>query len=202
MNTYQIWADIIIPLLCALLGGLLTFGGVKYTIKKQEEKEKKNEKLKYKPYLKLTNHICGNEICCKDYIKDTFDQDNINFETTKHFYSFRLNTFYIQNCVAECIIKEIIIDNERYKLNESLLFSNEIIGISTTYNRCINIKNLLKNIYLVASDTLGNIYYYKCEFEVEYEHPHSVAEYENGKMLNIFNVIYTIISIGLPNEKI
>ena len=82
---YQVWGDIIIPLLSALIGGALTFLGVFYTIKHQERKEKENECLKYKPYLKISLNQCRNEICCKEYIKSTFDEEDIDFEKPNIF---------------------------------------------------------------------------------------------------------------------
>lgn len=199
----QIWGDILIPLISAIIGGTLTFLGVYYTIKKQEEKENKNEKLKYKPYLKISHNKSKNEVCCKEYIKDTFNQDNIDFEKTKGFYTFRIETFYINNSNnAECILKTIIIDNEEYKLNEYLLTNNEGIGITTTRNVCINIEQPIKTIYLKISDLLGNIYYCKCEFKSVYDKFPLVVEYENGKKLNVLNLIYTITNIGLPIQSI
>lgn len=199
----QIWGDILIPLISAIIGGALTFLGVFYTIKKQEEKEGRNEQLKYKPYLKISQNKCKNEICCKDYIKDTFDQDNIDFEKTKGFYTFRIETFYINNSNnAECILKSIIIDDQEYQLNEYLLSNNECVGITTTRTICINIARPIKIIYLKASDLLGNLYYYECEFKSEFDKFPCVVNYDNGNKLNVYNLIYTIINIGLPTTSI
>lgn len=68
----QIWGDILIPLISAVIGGALTFLGVYYTIKKQEKKENRNERLNYKPYLKISQNKCKNEICCYDVDKGCF----------------------------------------------------------------------------------------------------------------------------------
>ncbi|MBR4418927.1 MAG: hypothetical protein IKT33_02875 [Clostridia bacterium] len=200
---YLLWVDILIPLISAIIsaiiGGALTFLGVYYTIKKQQEKENKNEKLKYKPYLKISQSQCKNEIFCIDSIKHTFDQDNIDFEKTKFFYTATIQTFYITNGNnAECLIKEIIIDDQKYKLKTFLLSKNESIGIAVTGNFSINLKESIKNICLVVADLLGNKYYCSCEYKITYDKPNSFVEYPNGKKLNVINSIYKITNINLP----
>lgn len=198
MSFYQILIDILIPLLCALIGGALTFGGVFYTIKKQETKEKQEEILKYKPYLKISSNQSKYEVCCREYIEDFINQEKHN----KDYYTFMLNTFYIINSNnAECVLKEIIIDNKRYPLNETILLNNEVVGITTTKNFCIGIEKPLKEIYLTATDLLGNLYYYKCEFKKNQDGMFFIQKNEEEKDLKVFRLKYDIVNIGLPEES-
>jgi len=200
MSCYQLWGDILIPLISAIIGGLLTFLGVYYTIRKQEKKEKQEEILKYKPYLKISNDKCINEINCKKDIQDDVDLDK-DLEVMDCYYSYLIDTFYIKNSEnAECVIKEIILDSQRYALNETLLLNNEIVGISTTKNLFVATKKLLNEIYLTASDLLGNLYYYKCEFKNKKD---SMYYYEqNEKVIKVYRSKYVITNISLPIEKI
>lgn len=203
MDCKEIWIYIIIPLICAFVGGAITFFGVLCTIKHEKVKNKENEKLRYKPYLKLSYEKGYENIRLQESIKHTFDQDNIDFDKTKFFYSYIIETMNIMNSSnAECILKEIIIDGARYKLNETFLLKNEPINLITTGNRYINSKDLIKNIYISASDVLGHIYYYKCEFKTEYDKLQAETEYENGKKLKILMPKFTITNIGLPQDKI
>ena len=86
---------IIMPIVSAIIGGLLTFLGVRYTIRHEQIKNDKNEKLLNKPYLKISNQK-GVETIYSDYIKDTFDEDNIDFDKTKHFYSYQIDTIFLK----------------------------------------------------------------------------------------------------------
>lgn len=205
MNCYQLWIDIGIPILCAIIGGALTFGGVLLTIKDQHKKEKHDEKLKYTPYLKLSHGTSNDIINCRDNIKSTFDQEHIDFSTTKLFYAFVLKTFFVKNSSSsDCVLTEIILDNNTYELNKVLLLKDEIIGIATTNTFYVNIKEPLTKIYLKASDLLGNTYYYKCEFKQEYSRMKPIiVNYEKlGKSLQMYELEYTIINIGLPQPNI
>ena len=202
MNSCQIWIDIVIPLICALIGGMLTFFGVLYTIKKQTKKEKKEEKLKYKPYLKISHNKCGQEICLQRYIIGMLEPENINSEKFK-YYSFILEDFSILNSSnAECLLREIVIDNKKYPFHETLLLKNEQAIIITTRNSYVNISKLLKEIYLTASDSLGNLYYYKCEFIEKPNGFLSVIEDDNKQKSTIYTLTYKIVNISLPQETL
>lgn len=203
MNCEDIWVGIIIPLISALIGGAVTFLGVKMTINHENKKTLTEEKLKYKPYLKLSSIGGGETIECKERIKDTFDQDNIDFDKVKRFYAYVINDIKIKNSSnSECILRSVIIDGAEYLLKERLLLKDEVANLITTRTTYVNSKNLLKSIVISASDVLGNIYYYKCEFEKEFDKLSTRVEYENGKSLSVPMVQYKITSIGLPVSKL
>ncbi len=192
---------IIMPIVSAIVGGLLTFLGVRYTIKHEQIKNDKNEKLLNKPYLKISNQK-GIETIYSDYIKHTFDEDNIDFDKTNHYYSYKINTIFLMNSSnGDCILKELIIDDNKYSLNNILLLKNESINIITTHNTYINAKNKINKIYIRATDVLGNNYFYNCLFKMEYEGLPAEVEYENGNKLKVHMIKYTITNISLPQSE-
>lgn len=202
MTFIDILQYIIMPIVSAVIGGLLTFLGVRYTIKHEQIKNDKNEKLLNKPYLKIS-YQKGVENVYSDYIKDTFDQDNIDFDKMTHFYSYQINTIFLLNSSnGDCILKEFIIDDNKYSLNNILILKNESINLITTRNSYVNAKNKINKIYIKASDVLGNNYYYECSFKIEYEGLPAEVEYTNGKKLKIHMIKYTITNISLPLTEI
>jgi hypothetical protein len=193
---------IVMPIISAIIGGLLTFLGVRYTIKHEQIKNDKNEKLLNKPYLKVS-YQKGAENVYSDYITDTFDQNKIDFDKTKHFYAYQINTICLMNSSnGDCILKGFIIDDKEYSLGEVLILKNETINLFTTRSTYINTEKQIENIYIRATDVLGNIYYYKCLFKTNYERMPLEVEYENGKRLKTFMINYTITHISLPLNQI
>ena len=52
-------------------------------------------------------------------------------------------------------------------------------------------------MYISVLDILGNTYYYKCDFKVQYENEPIIAE----NNIKVFKIIYTISNISLPISK-
>ena len=203
MNSEKIWIDIMIPLICALIGGAITFFGVLITIKAQKKQDAKKEILKYKPYFKLSFSGNFKNIYVKEAIKSTLDIENIDYEKTKFYYAYKIDTICITNSPNnECILKEIIIDGQKYKLHETLLFKNETVNLISTNNNYNNSKEHIKEIYLCATDILENKYYYKCEFKPEYESRQYEIENNIGQKIRVIPVQYIITNIGLPMTKL
>ncbi len=193
--------EVILSIFSALFGGGITFAGVWITIKRQENKQKEDKELQYKPYLMLTNKHSDNTLF-SEMIKDTFNQENIDFEKTKYFYVANIETVYIMNSSnAECIIKEIVIDNVKYKIDNKLILKNEIINLCTTRNVRINLEKQIESVFIVASDVLNNNYIYKCTLKSSLNPIPGKVTYENGKELNFYEIDYKITNIGLPEKS-
>ena len=143
------------PIASAVIGGLITFLGVRSTIKFEQIKNDKIEKMSNKPYLKISYQE-GRENVYSDYIKNTFDQDNIDFDKTTHFYAYQINTISLINSSnGDCILNELIIDDNKYSLNNILVLKNDIINIITTRNSYVNAKSKINKIYITGTDVLS-----------------------------------------------
>ena len=202
MSAIEIWQYIIIPISASIIGGLITFLGVYITIKFQQKQNSDNTVLLNKPFLKISKQKGDETVSC-DYIKESFDEDNIDFEKTKFFYIYMIQTISLKNSSnADCILKEFIIDGNSYSINDVLLLKNEIIDLVTTNNCYVKTKEPLKNIFIRADDVLGNTYYFECTFETTYEKMPLIVEYENNETLKAFSVTYKIKSVSLPKSKI
>ena len=55
MDNYSVLIDIVIPIICALIGGGLTLFGVRKTIKNEVEMKKEDNSIVYKPILSFVN---------------------------------------------------------------------------------------------------------------------------------------------------
>lgn len=197
MNVLDVLQYIIMPIVSAIIGGLLTFFGVFYTIKFEQNKSKKNEKMLNKPYLKISFQK-GQETIHSTHIENTFNQNNIDNNTTYCFYTYLIDKISIINSSnADCILKEFVVDDVKFSLNNVLILKNEIFNLDITRNNYVNSLNLVKNMYISVLDILGNTYYYKCDFKAQYENEPIIAE----NNIKVFKIIYTISNISLPISK-
>ena len=197
MNVLDILQYIIMPIISAIIGGLLTFLGVFYTIKFEQSKSNKNERMLNKPYLKISFQK-GQETIRSAHMENTFNQNNIDNNITHCFYTYLIDKISIINSSnADCILKEFVVDDVKFSLNNVLILKNEIFNLDITRNNYVNSLNLVKNMYISVLDILGNTYYYKCDFKVQYENEPIIAE----NNIKVFKIIYTISNISLPISK-
>ena len=197
MNVLDILQYIIMPIISAIIGGLLTFLGVFYTIKFEQNKSNKNERMLNKPYLKISFQK-GQETIRSAHMENTFNQNNIDNNITHCFYTYLIDKISIINSSnADCILKEFVVDDVKFSLNNVLILKNEIFNLDITRNNYVNSLNLVKNMYISVLDILGNTYYYKCDFKVQYENEPIIAE----NNIKVFKIIYTISNISLPISK-
>ena len=201
MPFIEVLQYIIMPIVSAIIGGLLTFLGVKHTIAFERNRDNENMVLLNKPYLKISHQKGSENVSC-DYIKDTFNQENIDFDKTKFYYSYLIETICLTNSSnADCILREFIIDGIKYSIGNVLFLKNESINLLTTKNYYVNAEKPINNIYIRADDVLGNAYYFECSFKTNYEKMPMEAIYENGKKLSILRITYKITNISLPKSR-
>ncbi len=140
--------QIVIPIVSAVYGGLLTLVGVAWTIRKSDKDRKLEEKNKVKPYL-------------KNYLKSyRLDQDvKIEFIDINKQDDFKCQSFilYLHNISKSIIfVTDIIIYNTYYPLKNVVLEKDGKIQLQINYyDKEIQI---LKNITIVGRDVLNNYY--------------------------------------------
>lgn len=140
--------QVVIPIVSAVYGGLLTLVGVAWTIRKSDKDRKLEEKNKVKPYL-------------KNYLKSySLDQDvKIEFIDINKQDDFKCQSFvlYLHNISKSIIfVTDIIIHNTYYSLKNVVLEKDGKIQLQINYyDKEIQI---LKNITIVGRDVLNNYY--------------------------------------------
>ena len=171
--------------------------GVFYTIKFEQNKSNKNERILNKPYLKISFQK-GQETIRSTHIENTFNQNNIDKNITHCFYTYLIDKISIINSSnADCILKEFVVDDIKFSLNNVLILKNEIFNLDITRNNYVNSLDSVKNMYISVLDILGNTYYYKCDFKAHYENEPMITE----NNIKVFRIVYTITNISLPISK-
>jgi len=206
--------DIIIPIIAAVYGGLLTLVGVAWTIKSNnkdrkadleriENERKEEERKKFIPFLRLdlpekaigaVNTHFGQGL---DFDKK---QDLEKLSNNK-FYCYKINDFSVKNLSRECIIIEsIVVDGEERIFNgDKLVESGKSTWVKTTENWLVNSANILKSIKLKCKDLIGNSYFLNCKFEYDYPHGFYQVETEiEGITYKGWNIEYSVSRIDLP----
>lgn len=201
MSQIEIVQYIIIPIVAAFLGGIVTFLGVLITIRFQQKQNKNNIVLLNKPYLKILKQKGNETVFCRT-ITNEFDVRNMDYEKTKVFYNCIIDTIYLKNSSnADCILKEFIVDGNTYSIDNVLILKNEVINLETTRNFSVNTETGFKSINIRVEDVLGNSYYFDCIFKMEFEHNMRIIQEYDGKKFTGFVVKYIITNISLPKTK-
>lgn len=150
MNCYELLKDIIIPLLSAVIGGLLTLGGVYITIKNQNKKDNDSKKLSVKPWIfsldDFPNHDTDNINCINITGKK-------NAEFGGNLYLIIKNT---DNAVG--IIERFETEDNTYYPDANALLEKDSVN-----NVVIELQknDSQRNMFLFVKDTLGNEYRYE-----------------------------------------
>ena len=163
MECYNVWVDILIPLISAFLGGLLTVIGVICTIKHENKCRKNDERKLYKPLFVALGSL------------DLFDEDCIviDLESNVDKDMFCLLEGYIKNLdFSHFIIDSIVInDIEYYPVNNSVIEKNSEILFRVFGNQ-----KEIRLATLNTLDVLGNKYIYNVIFNEKAEQRCMVAE--------------------------
>lgn len=158
--------EIVIPIVSALYGGLLTLVGVAWTIKQNDSDRKNEKRLSVKPLIYPLS-------CRSDY-----DYENaVNLEFIKDDKS------KIQNIIGVIensdngilIIESAIINGEEYKLfNKAVIAKNKAAHVLVYTDKKIQIETL----YIIGKDVLGNTIKYKLTLNKEKHDIDSIIEEE------------------------
>ena len=206
---------IVMTIIAAIYGGLLTLVGVAWTIKDTNEKRKEDlvrieterkeeERKKHIPYIRVSFD--------KDKIPPVVVNANItkglDFErkedvallTNKVFYSVNIKNFDIKNISSKnIIIKGVFVHGKFYKFStEEILEPNECCKIQTTNNWWIPVAHPDKKLSLIVSDVIDNLYEIECHISYDIETSrHQIATVGDEEYTG-FEYSYIVTSVGLP----
>ena len=155
--------SIMIPVISAVYGGLLTLIGVAWTIKNQDKQRKNDEKLKFKPIFVIESYSNDLNIWKNsNYRLAKFINNNKKNNENSNEY-FCLDDLILSNSDnANLFIKNIYVNENKLEKNfdKFLVYKNEIINILIKGNFHYDKIDMVIEI----SDMLENVYYYKVKF--------------------------------------
>lgn len=214
-NSLYLWFDEdvangIIVILAGIMGGMLTLFGVLWTIRREDQIRKYDEKVRNKPYLVLIQgssnvnlpikSIRVTDLKIKDDILSSFiiarEADSsiiINDSDVKSLFSFE--RCIIKNSEnAICLVRGIEIDNIFMELKKPfLLDKNEefsLFGKDIWFS--VQNENLTASI--IVADTNGNNYSVGFELMVKTQ---SIQRRESNRLIVSVGTVYVINEIGL-----
>ena len=141
--------QIIIPIIAAVYGGLLTLVGVAWTIKKSDKDRKEEEVKKAKPLFDFSPIL--DEPIVVSGSKNCFPIDN------EKGYTFDTHLLIDNSEHSSFKLKRIFHDQKWFELtSNTMVLSNKRLILSFKFNEPID-------IFLEVEDALENLYYYKME---------------------------------------
>ena len=150
MNCYGIWVDIIVPIISAFVGGLITMLGVIITIFSRNRKDKKNALVAVKPWIYSLDRAESGTIIVDSYIYIASEE---NFRDNASFIITIKNT---DNGIG--IVESFQTKNKIY-----YPMVGRILEKNKTTNLAIYLDEgtILEEMYLVITDIYDNKYKYK-----------------------------------------
>lgn len=158
--------EIVIPIVSALYGGILTLIGVAWTIKQNNIDRMNEKRLSVKPLIYPLS-------CLSDYdYKNAVDLDFIKDDNSK-----------VKNIIGVIensdngilIIESAIVNGEEYKLfNKAVIAKNKAAHVLVYTEKEIDIET----IYVIGKDVLGNTIKYKLTLNKEKHDIDSIIEEE------------------------
>ena len=151
--------DIVITLISAIYGGLLTLVGVAWTIKDNKFQILETKRKENIPYLLLPNDTVKRVTILETQIN--VENEKIDFE-----YSLRINTFVVK-VSNNCIFEGILFNNKKYEFKQKFFIEKNCfaqVNIIDKYIQCNMEFNA--SLELLVSDISGNLYKYSCILEV------------------------------------
>ena len=148
---YPLLQEVMIPIVSAVYGGLITLVGVAWTIKKTDKDRKEDEMKKVEPMFSFS--MLYGEAFANNYSKICFS----SYELDKNY-----------NCEAFVVIENSIQSSFEMKSIYHDGMKCELQGNTKMISASPNDKCLLSfrfnspnDIYLIIEDILGNIFYYR-----------------------------------------
>lgn len=156
MNWYKIYVDIIGPILCSLIGGLLTVLGVYLTIWYEKKKDKEMTIFNSKPLFYRLDFLQDYDMdLTKNYYLRDYQGDNKKtiigvFKNTDKSY---------------LVLDYVLINNKKH-----LPIYGNVINKDEIFNLCIYTHESItinKDIILAVKDIFDNKYEYKIEYSID-----------------------------------
>lgn len=163
MDCYNVWVDIVIPLVSALIGGGITLWGVILTIRHETKKAKEEYKERIKPFVVIENNAYEKRDF--QYKKVIIKDDYLKNVENNNVYTL-YETLFSNVGESICSVSFIRINDIKYKpennivIKEGELFS--IIG--RPFSKFV-MKSLDK-LSICFMDKDNNLYEYKVEFKI------------------------------------
>lgn len=189
----------LITLFSSIVGGLLTLGGVAWTIINENNKNKQEERKKFKPYVFLSEPQYKNLINYYATMKDIrilSREGLLVCSPQKDERIYELNYIGLKNSdFANFKLTKLIINNSEYQFESNFISKGNDVTILAPYY--IVAKEL--NLKIVVEDLLGYTYEYQIEYEVSKEeilHPWQIVDISrihplNNEPINVKIVKYT-----------
>lgn len=155
----------------ALIGGVLTFTGVAWTIRHNEQQRKADEKMRVRPYL--VNSSYSSTIPIYRLPFKNFSNENEEPLVIKKIY------VYITDA-ADCIFLGLMTKEKFFPMDGEIYTKRN--SRHSTVELCLPKNTCLDKTYLIVKDLLDNLYKFECKLEVG----------EDGK--------YQCVDIGIPEE--
>ena len=167
VSDWDVIKDIIIPLVCALFGGLVTFIGIFITIKHENKKSRQDYTDRIRPFI-----VIESALTTKADLKQTIDvvvHTNAENEEEKEGASvYRFQPFLFTNCgEAVFIVDYLAINNRHYEcIHKTPIKPSETAQMRFYPERIIQTDGIVKSIHVGVSDRRSNKYEYELLFEV------------------------------------
>lgn len=170
MTWQEIITNIIIPLISAIVGGLLTLIGVIITIKNQNKKNKQDLYEQYRPYFGIVHDV--SDQCCRNYkdiirVDFCIDEKECN-EYMIHMYiltsdknCFSFDSIEINGIVYKVHVSTFAIKEQMYEL---YVVGKNIVNIETAFLILIDGINRKHKYKLFGEQKEGKTYFVRqCE---------------------------------------
>ncbi len=154
--------EIVIPIIAAIYGGLITLVGVAWTIRKSDIDKNDEEVKKAKPLIFIVNKRREQT---KSYLSFTFENSFNNETIFTGDSTYHICPFFLKNAdYSFSYLKGICINNDIMLTNVAQVFDKGqtyacICDFEFSYNKEIN------NMYLLLVDMLDNFYALEINFE-------------------------------------
>lgn len=154
MGFYEIYKDIIGPILCSVIGGICTVIGVYLTIKYEKNKEKLEVKEKNKPlFYRLDSMQDYDYKSAADYILGTSNNCR-----------FKIQGIFKNTEKALMIIDYVLVNGKKYyPINGDVVDKNKIFYLDVFLEEKLDI---FDELILFIKDIYNNQYKYKLEIEI------------------------------------
>lgn len=162
--------SIVIPIVAAVYGGLITLTGVAWTIR-WSEKNRENEELKaLRPlvFISKPGSIHGNIKPDSTWIVDSLDKgDLVTCEPGAG--AIRFNYFQLVNSDnSYCTFRGVLINNKHYHWFDHGKVLDKKENVIISLGNYFKFEDEITEVYLILEDMLDNIYIMQVEFKVEY----------------------------------
>lgn len=166
IECWDLWKDILIPLICALFSGLVTIIGIYMTIRHENKKSKQEYLEKIRPFIVIDSYMTTRADLAKvtDVVVNTEADSE---EKTDGINIYRFDSFLFTNCGEAVFSVDYLKINERkYKC----VYRTSIKPSDYAQLRFIPIPVFQSNINddslrIGVSDRMTNQYEYKLLFE-------------------------------------